>query len=64
MTNIERAALIGVGLWLGIAVGRTEFEPAALPVYAIAAVLLIAARLTVSRYRDRKSLRHADQNVP
>ena len=63
MTYIERAALIGLGLWLGIAVSRTEFEPAALPIYAVAVVLLIAARTAVVRYRDRKDMGQASQGL-
>ena len=54
MTYIERAALIGVGMWLGIAVTRTPFETAALPVYAIGGVMIIVARMAVVRYRETR----------
>jgi len=53
MTIIERAAVLGIGLWLGIAVSRTDFEPGALPIYGIAAGLIIAARMVVIRRRER-----------
>ena len=58
MAYIERAALIGVGMWLGIAVSRTPFETAALPIYAVSAVLLVAGRMAVVRYRDRRDTNH------
>ncbi len=56
MAYIERAALVGVGVWIGIAVSRTEFEAAALPIYAVAAVLLWVGRRAVVRYRDRRDM--------
>jgi len=54
MTYIERGALVGFGLWLGIAVSRTQFEAAALPIYAIACALIIASRMAVVRYRKMR----------
>lgn len=59
MTYIERVALVGFGMWLGIAVSRTEFETAALPVYVIAGALIIAGRMAMVRYRDRRDMPRA-----
>lgn len=54
MTYIERGALVGVGMWLGIAVSRTQFETAALPIYATVGAMIIVARMAVVRYRETR----------
>jgi RNase P protein component len=57
MTIIERTALLGIGLWLGLAVSRTQFESAALPIYVVVAVLIVTARMAVVRHRARRDMR-------
>ena len=59
MTYIERGALVGLGMWLGIAVSRTPFETAALPIYATVGAMIIVARMAVVRYRaTRRASNH------
>jgi hypothetical protein len=53
-TYLERATLIGVGIFVGLALGRTPFEAAAIPVYVVAVSLIIAARWAVDRWRGRR----------
>jgi len=57
MKFIERTALLGIGLWLGLAVSRTEFESAAVPIYVVVAVLIVTARMAVDRHRARRDMR-------
>ena len=54
---VERVALLGIGLWLGMAVSRTEWEPAALPLYAASTALILLGRRAFVRYRDRRDVR-------
>jgi hypothetical protein len=56
-TYLERATLIGVGIVVGLALGRTPFETAAIPIYVVAVTLILAARWAVDRRRARS--RHA-----
>ena len=55
---IERVALLGVGLWLGIAASRTEWEPGAFPLYAASVTVILLGRWAVVRYRERRAVRH------
>jgi hypothetical protein len=55
--SIERAALVGIGLWAGIALSRTPLESAALPVYALSAVAIVLARVAVVKHRERRALK-------
>ena len=55
--HFERAALIGVGIVIGVAFSRTTFGTAAVPIYVVASVAILGARWAVDRHRERKSRR-------
>ena len=56
-TYFERAALIGVGIVIGLALSRTTFDTAAVPIYVVASAAILGARWAVDRHRERKSRR-------
>jgi hypothetical protein len=58
-TFIDRIAIFGTGLWVGIAVSGTNFEAAALPIYAGLVVAILLARWAVVRHRERRDARRA-----
>jgi len=54
-TYFERAALIGVGIVIGLAFSRTTFDTAAVLIYIVASVAILGARWAVDAHRERKS---------
>lgn len=53
-TILDRAAVLAIGIFIGISIRGGEVDPAAIPIYAAAGILIIAARLAVVRYREKK----------
>ena len=54
-TYLERIALVGVGVFLGMAFSRASFDMAAVPLYIAVSTLILLARWMVDRRRERKS---------
>jgi len=51
-TILDRAAVLVIGIFIGTNV--REIDPAAIPIYAVAATLIIVVRFAVVRHREKK----------
>lgn len=52
---VDRAAVLAVGVFVGIGISRSGIDPAAIPLYVLAVGLILVARFAVIRYRDKRA---------
>lgn len=53
VTILDRAAVLAIGIFIGTSI--REFDPAAVPIYAVAGALIVVARFAVVRHREKKN---------
>ncbi|HEY1302214.1 MAG TPA: hypothetical protein VGF24_01610 [Vicinamibacterales bacterium] len=53
-TILDRAAVLAIGILIGISIRGGEIDRAAISIYVVAGALIVVARLAVVRHREKK----------